>query len=137
MPYRPEQMFDLVEAVEQYPQFLPWCSGSTVSHRDPLLTKATIHVSFRGIRQSFSTVNSKHYPDSMRLGLADGPFKSLDGEWRFTALGDAGCRVDFRLGYEFSNALLARVAGPVFAHIAGTMMDAFLRRADQIYGASR
>lgn len=134
MPYRAEQMFDLVEAVEKYPQFLPWCSGSAVSHRDPLLTKATIHVSFRGIRQSFSTENHKRYPVSMELRLAEGPFKSLDGEWRFTALGESGCRVDFRLGYEFSSAILAKVAGPVFAHIAGSMMDAFLKRADQLYG---
>ena len=129
-----QQMFDLVEAVEQYPQFLPWCSGTAVSHRDSMITHATININYRGIRQSFSTENHKQPPELMTIKLVEGPFRALDGEWRFTPLGDAACRIDFRLSYEFSSTLLEKLVGPVFGHIAGTMVDAFLKRADIVYG---
>jgi ribosome-associated toxin RatA of RatAB toxin-antitoxin module len=128
-----QQMFDLVEGVEQYPQFLPWCSGSSVSHRDAEVTQATIHINFRGIKQSFSTENHKQPPERMTLQLVEGPFRMLDGEWRFSALGAEACRIDFRLRYEFSSGLLEKLVGPVFGHIAGTMVDAFLKRADNVY----
>ena len=129
-------MFDLVEGVEQYPQFLPWCSGTNVSLRDPQVTHATLNINYRGIKQSFSTENHKVPPGLMTLRLVEGPFRSLDGEWRFTPLGDYACRIDFRLSYEFSSTLLEKLVGPVFGHIAGTMVDAFLKRADSIYGQS-
>ena len=131
-----QQMFDLVEAVEQYPQFLPWCSGSSVSHRDAEVTQATIHINFRGIKQSFSTENHKQPPERMTLQLVEGPFRMLDGEWRFSALGAEACRIDFRLSYEFSSGLLEKLVGPVFGHIAGTMVDAFLKRADNVYAGT-
>jgi len=127
-------MFDLVEDVEQYPRFLPWCSGTSVTHRDSQVTHATININFRGIKQSFSTKNLKQPPERMNLQLVEGPFRALDGEWRFTPLNNDACRIDFRLSYEFSSALLEKLVGPVFGHIAGTMMDAFLKRADQVYG---
>jgi ribosome-associated toxin RatA of RatAB toxin-antitoxin module len=132
--YSAAQMFDLVEGVEDYPRFLPWCSATEVSFRDPVVTRATIHINYRGIRQSFSTENHKSPPGRMSLRLLQGPFRKLDGEWRFTALNGNACRVDFSLGYEFSSPLLERLVGPVFAHIAGTMVDAFLKRADKVYG---
>jgi ribosome-associated toxin RatA of RatAB toxin-antitoxin module len=136
VPYSAAQMFDLVEGVEQYPQFLPWCSGTDVSHRDASLTRATLHINYRGIRQSFSTENLKTADTRMTLRLLEGPFRRLDGEWRFTPLNGNACRVDFSLDYEFSSTLLEKLVGPVFAHIAGTMVDAFLKRADKIYGAA-
>lgn len=135
VPFSARQMFDLVEGVEQYPQFLPWCSGTAVSHRDPLITHATININYRGIRQGFSTENHKQPPELMTIKLVEGPFRALDGEWRFTPLGEKACRIDFRLSYEFSSTLLEKLVGPVFGHIAGTMVDAFLKRADSIYGA--
>ncbi len=131
-----KQMFDLVEAVEQYPRFLPWCSGTSVTFRDPEVTHATIHINYRGIKQSFSTKNQKKAPEQMHLQLIEGPFRSLDGEWLFTPLSNEACRIDFRLSYEFSNSLLEKLVGPVFGHIAGTMMDAFLKRANQVYEQS-
>jgi ribosome-associated toxin RatA of RatAB toxin-antitoxin module len=134
VPFSAQQMFDLVEGVEQYPQFLPWCSGTSVNHRDPQSTHATININYRGIKQSFSTENRKSPPQLMTLRLVEGPFRSLDGEWRFTPLGDDACRIDFRLSYEFSSPLLEKLVGPVFGHIAGTMVDAFLKRADLVYG---
>lgn len=134
VPFSAGQMFDLVEGVEQYPQFLPWCSGTAVSHRDPLITRATININYRGIKQSFSTENRKQPPGLMSIRLVEGPFRALDGEWRFTPLGANACRIDFRLNYEFSSTLLEKLVGPVFGHIAGTMVDAFLKRADSVYG---
>lgn len=133
--YSAGQMFALVDAVERYPEFLPWCGETTVSYRDDLVTRATIHISYRGIRQSFSTENRKRPPESMTMHLVDGPFRMLDGEWRLTPLGDDGCKIDFRLQYEFSSGLLEKIVGPVFGYIASTMVDAFLKRADRLYGA--
>ena len=133
--YRPQQMFDLVDAVELYPAFLPWCSSATADYRDESVTRATIHVNYRGIKQNFSTENHKNFPELMTMHLVQGPFRLLEGEWRFTPLGAEGCKIDFRLQYEFSSALLEKIAGPVFGHIAGTMVDAFLKRADQQFRA--
>ncbi len=132
--YRAEQMFELVDAVERYPEFLPWCSSTTVDYRDRTITRATLNIRYRGIRQSFSTENRKEFPQRMTIHLIEGPFRALDGEWRFSPLGDDGCKIDFRLQYEFSSILLEKIVGPVFGYIAGTMMDAFLKRADQQYG---
>jgi ribosome-associated toxin RatA of RatAB toxin-antitoxin module len=129
------QMFGLVDDIEQYPQFLPWCSGTTVILRNPETTRATINISYRGIRQSFSTENHKQFPQLMTMRLVEGPFKILDGEWRFTPLDDQACKIDFQLHYEFSSILLEKLVGPVFGYIAGTMVDAFLRRAEQLHRA--
>jgi ribosome-associated toxin RatA of RatAB toxin-antitoxin module len=127
------QMFELVDNIERYPEFLPWCSGTAVTQRDQEKTCATINISYRGIRQSFSTQNSKEFPQRMTMQLVEGPFKSLDGEWRFTLLDEQACKIDFQLHYEFSSTLLEKLVGPVFGYIAGTMVDAFLKRAEQLY----
>jgi len=128
-----EQMFELVDGVEQYPEFLPWCGATTVDHRDLSVTRAAIHIRYRGIQQSFSTENRKQFPLLMSMHLVEGPFRVLEGEWRFTQLGADACKVDFRLQYEFSSVLLEKVVGPVFGYIAGSMVDAFLKRAKQLY----
>ncbi len=128
------EMFALVDDIERYPEFLPWCSSTTVTLRTAETTRAAIHISFRGLRQSFSTENRKEAPERMVMKLVEGPFRVLDGEWRFTALGEGACRIDFSLHYEFSSVLFEKIAGPVFGHIAGTMVDAFLKRAGQLHG---
>lgn len=133
--YAPEQMFALVDAVERYPEFLPWCGGTSVSHRDAATTRATIQICFRGIKHSFTTENAKDPPRTMTMKLVEGPFKTLDGCWNFIALGSAGCRVEFRLHYEFSSRILEKLIGPVFSHIANTLVEAFVRRARQLYGS--
>lgn len=127
------RMFGLVDDIERYPEFLPWCSGTEVTLRDTATTRATIHISYRGIRQSFSTENRKYFPQRMTMQLIEGPFKALDGEWLFTPLDDQACKVDFQLHYEFSSSLLEKLVGPVFGYIAGTMVDAFLKRAEQLH----
>lgn len=133
--YSCEQMFGLVDDIERYPDFLPWCSGTEVTRRDAEATCATIQVSYRGIRQSFSTENRKQFPEQMTMQLVEGPFSSLDGAWQFTPLDAGSCKVDFHLHYEFSSFLLEKLVGPVFGYIAGTMVDAFLKRAEQLYAA--
>src|SRR6185436_10376328 len=103
-----------VDAIESYPEFLPWCSGAEVSHRDPEKTCATLHINYRGVRQSFTTENRKEAPHRMSVRLVEGPFRALDGEWEFKTLGDRACRIDFRLHYEFSSKVLELLIGPVF-----------------------
>ena len=128
------QMFALVDAVEDYPKFLPWCDDAKVIHRDEARTRATIHINYHGVTHSFTTENAKNPPQSMTIRLVEGPFKVLDGEWRFNALSPEACKIEFRLHYEFSSWLLEKLVGPVFSYIANTMVDAFVQRADKVYG---
>jgi ribosome-associated toxin RatA of RatAB toxin-antitoxin module len=128
------QMFELVDAVETYPDFLPWCDGARVIRGDASGTRATIHINYHGIRQSFTTENVKEPPHKITVKLVEGPFRMLDGEWRFTALAQDACRIDFRLRYEFSSRLLETLVGPVFGYIANTMVDAFVKRAEKAHG---
>jgi ribosome-associated toxin RatA of RatAB toxin-antitoxin module len=129
-----QRMFELVDAVEAYPEFLPWCDGAKVLYRDDARTRATIHVNYHGARQSFTTENAKSPPSLMTIRLVEGPFRVLDGEWRFTTLAEQACRIDFRLHYEFSSRLFEKLVGPVFTYIATTLVDAFVHRADKVYG---
>ena len=129
-----QQMFHLVDAVEAYPQFLPWCSGTDVLHRDDERTRATLHINYHGAKQSFTTENAKEAPRRMSVRLVRGPFRVLEGEWRFHALAERACKVEFRLHYEFSSRLLETLVGRVFSHIANTMVEAFVKRADEVHG---
>jgi ribosome-associated toxin RatA of RatAB toxin-antitoxin module len=132
--YSAQRMFELVDAVERYPEFLPWCGGSECNFRDAKITRATLHINYRGIRQSFSTENTKTAPHVMLIKLIAGPFKMLEGGWRFTDLGGSGCKVELSLRYEFSNRVLEKLVGPVFGYIANSMVDAFVKRAQSVYG---
>lgn len=133
--FTPTQMFALVDAVEDYPDFLPWCGGTTVFHRDENVTRAAILINYHGIKHGFTTENAKKAPDEMLIRLVEGPFKSLDGSWRFTGFAGRGCKVELSLRYEFSNRILERLVGPVFDHIANTLVDAFAKRAERILTA--
>lgn len=132
--YTPRQMFDLVDAVERYPEFLPWCGGTSIKHRDETTTRATILINYRGIKHSFTTENTKQAPHEMVIRLVEGPFRALDGHWRFIQLADRGCKIEFRLHYEFSSKLLEKLVGPVFNYIASSFVEAFVKRAAQFYG---
>src|SRR4051812_21896117 len=127
-------MFTLVDSVESYPEFLPWCERSELIYRDETRTRATLHVSYHGVKQSFTTENTKTPPLSMTIQLVEGPFRMLEGEWRFNPLAADACKVELRLQYEFSNRLLDKLVGPVFSYISNTMVDAFVKRADALYG---
>jgi ribosome-associated toxin RatA of RatAB toxin-antitoxin module len=125
-------MYALVADIEAYPQFLPWCSGSRILARDGERVTASIDIAFGGLKQSFTTVNEQHPVDRIRLQLVSGPFSNLDGTWSFTPLADDACKVALSLDYGFSNFLLRSLVGPVFHQIATTMVDSFVKRADEI-----
>lgn len=131
----PERMFELVDRVEDYPLFLPWCGGTELKWRDAQTTVATIRIAYLGIRQSFTTENAKAPPRTMHITLKEGPFSHLEGDWLFTPLGDAACKIDFRLDYTFSSRVLESLLTPVFSHITNTFVDAFVRRADEVFVA--
>lgn len=127
------KMYELVDAVERYPEFLPWCGGIDLIERNETVTVATLHIAYHGIKQNFTTENHKVYPSLMDIKLRDGPFHHLEGVWRFIALSDDACKIEFRLNYEFSNGFLEKLIAPVFSHIANTFVDAFVERADKVY----
>lgn len=134
-------MFDLVSDVASYPQFLPWCDRASVVQRHADGQTAEIGLNFRGLRQSFSTCNT-HVQllggvMEDRLQLVSGPFSKLDGVWRFTPVGGAdmgSCKIELQLSYDFDNVAMAAVVGPVFDWIASSLVDAFVKRAEQVYG---
>jgi ribosome-associated toxin RatA of RatAB toxin-antitoxin module len=132
--YSSAQMYALVENVAAYPEFLPWCGGTEILEKQDHLTRAAIVIDFRGIKQRFSTQNRADPPNLIEMTLVDGPFRQLDGSWRFKALGNEACKIEFRLHYEFSSKLLEKIFGPVFHFIASTFVDAFVKRARQLYG---
>ena len=125
-------MFDLIEAAEHYPAFMPWCASATVLERDENLVVARIQVDYHGARFAFTTRNAKRRPEWMAIELEEGPFDRFEGEWRLAELAPQGCRIDFELNYAFGGALLGRLAAPVFDSIADTLVDAFARRAEQV-----
>ena len=133
------EMFALVTDVPQYPRFLPWCDDGEVLERDDFSMVAKVGMSIGGLRQSFTTRNV-HIPDRQVLvKLVDGPFSHLNGQWDFSPLGEgseSACKVAFQLTYGFSNTTLARLVGPVFDKIAGSLVEAFVRRADEVYGST-
>ena len=137
--YSPAEMFTLVTDVASYPQFLPWCDRASVEEQTVQGMVAKVGISIAGIRQSFTTRN-RHEPDrKVSLKLINGPFSKLEGEWDFLPLGDGSqraCKVEFTLRYAFDSATLAALVGPVFDKIAGSLVDAFVKRAAHIYGES-
>lgn len=137
--YSAAEMFALVTDVASYPQFLPWCDKASVVEEDALGMTAKVGLSMAGLSQSFTTRNAHVQDRKVSLKLVDGPFSKLDGHWDFTPVGknnERACKVDFSLRYDFDNAALAALVGPVFDKIAGSLVDAFVKRAGQMYGDS-
>ena len=130
VPYSAARMFELVDRVEEYPQFLPWCAGAKVLEQSGDRKTARIDIDYHGVRAHFTTDNVNRPSESIVITLRDGPFRHLHGEWRFRALGDSGCKVEFELAYEFATQLLDKAIGQVFGHIARTFIDAFVKRAE-------
>ncbi|MEO8303642.1 MAG: type II toxin-antitoxin system RatA family toxin [Betaproteobacteria bacterium] len=127
-----ETMFDLIEAAERYPDFLPWCTAATVLERDDQVVVAEIGVNFRSVRLDFTTRNSKRRPEFMAITLERGPFRRFDGDWHLTPLGPDGCKIEFALRYDFDSRVVSRIVGPVFERIANTLVDAFVARAGDL-----
>ncbi|HSI53760.1 MAG: type II toxin-antitoxin system RatA family toxin [Ramlibacter sp.] len=134
--YSAEEMFALVTDVAKYPEFLPWCDRAKVVATDDKGMTAEIGISFGGISQTFTTRNDHVEGRKVGMKLLDGPFSRLDGQWNFTPLGDKqrGCKVELELNYGFDNMALGALVGPVFDKIADSMVDAFVKRAEEVYG---
>lgn len=134
--YSPEEMYALVTDVASYPQFLPWCDQSLVIETFEGGATAEVGIAFGGIHQTFTTRNT-HVPGrEVSIALVNGPFSHLDGRWQFHPVGDGSqraCKVELSLNYAFSSALLGKLVGPVFDKIAATLVDAFVKRAEQVY----
>lgn len=133
VPYSAQQMFALVERIEDYPQFLPWCGGTAIVERSAELTVARIDIDFHGVRAHFTTANRAEPSQRVTIELREGPFRELHGNWQFHALDAASSKVELELHYTFATPLLAQLVGPVFNHIGGTLVDAFVRRAAAVY----
>jgi ribosome-associated toxin RatA of RatAB toxin-antitoxin module len=128
------EMYALVEEVEAYPRFLPWCAAAEVHSRTPEETRATLTVGVGGLHHSFTTRNRNRAGEAIEMQLIEGPFRRFQGDWRFVPLGPRACRIEFTLQYEFSSRTLGRVLAPLFDGIADSMVDAFVRRAAEVYG---
>jgi len=132
--HSPAQMYELVNGFERYPAFLPWCSRAEVRERAGDQVVASLHIDYFKVRQHFTTRNTCVENASITMKLVDGPFEALEGLWRFLPLGQFGCKVEFRLSYQFSSRILEKLIGPVFDSISASLVDAFIKEADRMYG---
>lgn len=133
VPYSAEQMYQLVNDVKSYPQFLPGCSGSRILDESASQMMAAVDVSKAGISKTFTTRNILVSNQSIIMQLVDGPFRKLMGGWKFTPIGDDACRIEFQLDFEFTNKLIELAFGRVFKELAGNMVQAFTMRAKEVY----
>ena len=134
VPYSAKIVFDVVNDVESYPSFLPWCSGSEVLCRSSYEVVARLYVSGVGMEKSFTTRNRLYSPDRIDLDLVEGPFKDLDGSWCFTPISDLGCKIEMSLIFEFDSSLLNAAFAKVFIPAADKLVDAFCGRVEQLHG---
>jgi ribosome-associated toxin RatA of RatAB toxin-antitoxin module len=133
--FTPDQMFDLVNDVESYPSFLPWCRDSKIISKQEDEIIASLDLAKGGIHHVFSTRNRVIAGESIEISLVDGPFRHLEGHWQFSTIGDnQGCRIQLDMDFEFSNRLISMALGPIFTQISGSLVDAFCKRAQEIYG---
>ena len=132
--YSPEQMFKLVDDIEAYPEFLPWCGKATELSRAENMVEASLFISHSGLNKEFTTQNKNTAFSKIQMHLVNGPFKKLDGVWLFESLGDEACKVSLNLEFEFSSKIISLTLGPIFSKIANSLVDAFIKRADTVYG---
>lgn len=128
-----QQMFDLVNDIESYPQFLPWCNGSRIIKRDANIVEAELSISKGGFQKNFSTRNTLDFGKKMTVELLDGPFSHLSGEWNFLALRDDASKITLDLDFELSGKLASLAFGAVFNQICNTMVSSFTQRAKEVY----
>ena len=134
-PYARDQMYGLVSDIDSYSRFIPRCVESTVGDsRDAREVRATLRFQYKGINLGFTTLNRNDPPDSIKMNLADGPFKYLEGEWSFVSLGDRECEVCLQVDFDFSNRVYAAMFRAAFARLTSSLLDAFVDRAHALYG---
>ncbi|WP_070962587.1 SRPBCC family protein [Vibrio sonorensis] len=128
-----EQMFELVNDVAKYPEFLPGCSGSRVLESSDSAMVASVDVSKAGISKTFTTSNELVPGEAIVMNLVDGPFKTLRGGWFFTVLDEQACKVELKLEFEFSSKMIEIAFGKIFNELTGNMVNAFTKRAKEVY----
>ncbi|WP_017428892.1 type II toxin-antitoxin system RatA family toxin [Vreelandella jeotgali] len=132
--HTPQQMFELVNDFEQYPQFLPGCRRARLVERDEVHLVGEMTLGRAGVEQTITTHNDLYTPERIEMSLVKGPFKRLKGRWQFIPVDDTTCRVSLEMEFEFANRLLSMAFGKLFQQIAGQLVDSFTRRADELYG---
>ena len=140
VPLPAEQLYALITDIERYPEFLPWCSKAELLERNEDAVTARLSLAYAGVRHAFTTRNEHLADEAVRMCLVDGPFSELDGVWSFRPIASAGpnrpaSRVELDLRYAFSSRALELVVSPVFDKVANTLVDSFVSRAEQVYGA--
>ncbi|BFM12814.1 type II toxin-antitoxin system RatA family toxin [Simiduia litorea] len=128
------QMYDLINDVARYPEFMAGCSAAEILAQDEHSLTARLSLAKAGLQHSFVTQNRLSPPYEMHMQLVQGPFKQFEGYWRFKALGDLGCKVSFELSFEFESRLLAVAASKLFEKVASQQVDSLCLRAQQLYG---
>jgi len=123
-----DAFYALVEDIEAYPSFLPWCAAAQVRERSAGRTVATLTLAAKGLRQSFTTENANQPGRAIEMRLLEGPFRRFGAHWRFTPLAPQATKVEFTLEYEFSSRVVAAVLNPVFSRLADSTVEAFVRR---------
>ncbi|MEE9448202.1 MAG: type II toxin-antitoxin system RatA family toxin [Arenicellales bacterium] len=136
IPYSDQMMFDLINDIEDYQNFLPWCGGSEVLEDTENTRTGSVEIAFKGINKTFTTCNTLSPPSEIALKMIDGPFSKLQGKWTFKALDENACKISLELEFDFANRIVGAVIGPVFKIIADSMLDSFCKRADSLYGQS-
>jgi ribosome-associated toxin RatA of RatAB toxin-antitoxin module len=134
VPYSARQMFELVNGIEDYPRFLPWCESCTIISKTDVEIVASLEVVWKGIHKSFTTRNTLTPHERIDIDLVNGPLKHMEGIWNFKALDEQACKVMLDLEFEFTGNFIDRFFQPVFQHIANTLVDAFCKRAVELYG---
>ncbi|HMK85499.1 MAG TPA: type II toxin-antitoxin system RatA family toxin [Steroidobacteraceae bacterium] len=132
--FAPAQMYSLVIDVARYPEFLPWCAGARVEQAGAGEQVAAIKVARGALRTEFTTRNTLKPDAEILMRLVDGPFKRLEGQWNFDAIGECGSRVRFKVEFEFKSRLMGAALGSAFASICDSVVDAFVLRARKVYG---
>ncbi len=134
VPYSAHEMYALVADIESYGKFLPWCGGTRILSRDEDSVTAAVVIAYSGVHKTFTTLNRQQTDKMIEIRLVEGPFKHLFGYWGFLALDARACKVSLDMEFEFSNAVLGLVMGPVFGRIANDLVGSFCRRAEEVYG---
>jgi len=134
VPYSAAEMYALVNDIESYPQFLPWCRSTRILHRNEDEVRATIEMKKGALHKSFTTINRLQPGKRMEVSLVEGPFRKLDGFWCFDGLRADASKVSLDLDFELAGPVVGRVIGPIFHQIANSLVDAFCKRAVQVYG---
>ena len=133
VPFSSDQMYNLVNDVPGYQNFLPWCGGSRYLQEGEQENVGEVDIAFKGVKQSFATRNQLTPGRAIDMSLVKGPFRQLSGRWAFDPLNETACKVSLKVEFEFSSKIVAMAIGPLFSQITASMVDAFVKRAQEVY----